>query len=64
MNTVTWLYPAKSCPLPYSHPARATMSLEHTDVCATFKLYDVGDIRDDYQRVQEDDWLSAPGGFK
>lgn len=21
-------------------------------------------IRDDYQRVQDEDWLSAPGGFK
>ena len=62
--TVTWLKPAPCCVIPALHPARAHVPSVKTDVAETWKLHDIGDIRDDYQMVQDDDWMSAPGGFK
>lgn len=60
MNTpnVTWLYPAPSCPLPITHPARA-VDLHHTDVAETFKRY-----ADDYELTEWLAYLEQPGAFK
>ena len=65
MNSVTWLYPAPSCPIPAMHPARAHIPASHTDVSKTWEQHKpIVYTPDDYDMVQRDDWLSAPGGFK
>ena len=61
MNTVTWLYPAPSCPIPALHPAR-NIDLHHTDVAETWNRHSVYQLGDDYDRVQAEDWLDR--GFK
>jgi hypothetical protein len=56
--------PAPSCLLPITHPARALIPAEHTDVSRTWSEHSLFDLGDDYDRVQRDDWLSALGGFR
>jgi len=62
---VTWLSPAPSCPIPALHPARH-IDNHHTDVADTWDKHrliaGIGEIRDDYECVQQDDWMT-PGGF-
>lgn len=61
MNFVTWLHPAPSCPIPALHPARA-VNLHETDVRRTWNEHAPVEYGDDYDRVNRDDYLSAPGG--
>lgn len=67
MNTVTWLYPAPSCPIPALHPARH-IDLHHTDVAATWDKHrltaGIGDIRDDYETTDHFGYLEQLGAFK
>lgn len=59
--------PHPHCLVPIGHPCyRGYVPAEHTDIAATFERYTppVGDIRDDYALVEQQDWLSAPGGFR
>ena len=67
MNSVTWLYPAPSCPLPSFHPARA-IDYHHTDVAETWKQHSlidgIGNILDDYEDCESSAHLDFIGGFK
>lgn len=57
--------PAPHCVIPHGHPCyRGYVPAEHTDVQATFARILGADLRDDYALVEQQDWLSAPGGFR
>lgn len=66
MNTVTWLYPAPSCPIPALHPAR-NIDLHHTDVAKTWRQHSltdgIGNIRDDYELTERSAHLDLMGEF-
>ena len=66
MNTIhVILKPAPHCPIPHGHPCfRGYTPAEHTRVGRTFNLHAPTDYGDDYDRVNRQDWLSAPGGFR
>jgi len=65
MNIVTILKPAPHCPIPFGHPChRGYVPADRTDIRRTWNHGEVGDIRDDYELVEQQDWLSAMGGFK
>jgi hypothetical protein len=65
MNIVTINKPAPHCVIPVGHPChRGYVPAAETDIRRTFTLAEIGDIRDDYELVQQQDWMSAPGGFR
>lgn len=66
MKNASYMHPSLWCPLPITNPARGYVSSADTDIRATFAqhMLPVGDIRDDYEIVEQQDWLSAPGGFR
>lgn len=62
--------PLPYCPLPGHDRRRAYVKSEDTDIARTLAEHapilvsGIGDIRDDYALVEQQDWLSAPGGFR
>lgn len=66
MNTIIVSSPVPACILPVDHPARAIINSIKTDIARTWECHrhPPHDAGDDYDRVQAEDWLSAPGGFK
>ncbi len=62
--------PIPYCPLPLGDTRRGYVKAEDTDVAraieehAPILVSGIGDIRDDYETVEQHDWLSAPGGFR
>jgi hypothetical protein len=61
------------CPLPITDRRRAYVSSHNTTpeyLAEVFRRHQpilvsaIGQYGDDYDDVQKDDWLSAPGGFK
>lgn len=51
------------CPIPPWHPARCHMHwLAEAD--KTLSRVNPLDLVDDYGKVEAQDWLSAPGGFR
>jgi len=66
MNDETFIAPY--CRLPLTNTRRAYVSSHDTDVSRTFAEH--APIRvcplygDDYDLVQQHDWLSSPGGFR
>lgn len=61
---------APYCPLPGHDQRRAYIPADRTDITKTWDEHrqilvcGIGDMRDDYELVQQQDWMSAPGGFK
>lgn len=64
MKAIIVSTPAPACILRSGDPARCHDDIPLEETFARHTLPPVGDIRDDYQRVQDDDYLSAPGGFR
>ncbi len=64
MNTMTIPKPHPHCPVPEGHACYiGYVPAEKTDIRRTWQRCNEN-YGDDYDRVQQDDWLSAPGGFK
>lgn len=64
MNPLEFTTPAPSCRLPATHPAAAIVTADKTDIRRTWNEHSVYELGDDYDRVQAEDWLSAPGGLR
>lgn len=64
MNIIVKNKPAPHCDIPFGHPLfRGYVPSERTDIRRTWAKAAPA-YGDDYDRVQRDDWLSAPGGFR
>lgn len=65
MNINVILKPAPHCVIPFGHPCfRGYTPAENTEIRRTWANHAPHPTGDDYDRVQADDWLSAPGGWK
>lgn len=76
-NHRTVTTPTPFCVLLSTHPARR-VNTRHTDITATWREHDprrvagrrnkserdVAHLGDDYALVEQQDWMSAPGGFR
>lgn len=65
MNITTILKPAPHCPIPVGHACHiGYVPAEQTRIERTFAKHAPIPYGDDFDRVNNDDWLSAPGGFR
>jgi hypothetical protein len=65
MNVTTILKPHPHCVIPAGHPChRGYVPAEQTDIRQTWARRAQADLADDYERVVQQDWLSAPGGWR
>ena len=64
MNVTVKLKPAPHCEIPLGHPLFAGyVPAERTDIRRTFAKA-APRYGDDYDLVHQQDWLSAPGGWR